>query len=1167
EKICRIILAEKPQDFQVLHLLAVLENLAGRNEVAIQLLNQVITLRPNSSQGYSNLAKVMKKEGRLEEAIAHYQTAISLEPSDSSNYSKLGFIFRQQRNLTASTSHYIEAIKLEPNNPDAHFSLAITLLLSGNLKEGFQEYHWWWHRWETKKSMSLVQLEKLWDGSNLECKIILLHAEQGYGDTIQFIRYLPLVKKQGGQIILACQKPLIRLLEKIPEIEQCVDIKVNSIAFDVHAPLLELPRIFGTTLDNIPPPIQNLNISHTKLIKLEYPAGFFLKVGIVWKTNPHNPTTTQRSCKLTDFQPLLDMAGVTFYSLQKEPGLDIQLLETLPILDLSNRLNDFADTAGIITQLDLVITVDTAVGHLAGTLGKPVWILLPFVPDWRWMLDRNDSPWYPTARLFRQPKIGDWDSVFIQVKQALIEFQESQHNLPANFDQAYQYYQENNLVEAERICRLILAEKPQYFQALHLLAVLEHLAGRNEVAIQLLNQVITLRPNSSQAYSNLGNILRDEGRIEEAIEYYQKAISLEPNDSSNYSKLGNILKNEGRLEEALAHYQKAISLEPNDSSNYSNLGFIFLQKKQIESAIANYEKSLFLDPSNPKTNFNLGVAWQNQGDLSKSGTYYQQAISLQPDYAQAYNNLGFIFQEQGNFTASIASYQKAIELEPHFPTSHLNLSLILLLTGDFKSGFQEYHWRWESEKCLFFILQEKLWDGSNLECKIILLHAEQGYGDTIQFIRYIPLVKQHGGRIILACHKPLIRLLEKIPEIEQCVDRQKILPTFDVHAPLLELPRILGTTLDTIPAEIPDLTVPTTDYIKLESTDKNLLKIGIFWSTNSISSTISKRSVSLVNFSNFLDIPGTAFYSLQKYLSETDIELLKKFLIFDLSSQLNDFADTAGIITQLDLIITIDTAVAHLAGTLGKPVWILLPFVPDWRWLLDRNDSPWYPTARLFRQPKINDWDSVFIQVKQALIEFMESQKKLGEKFNLAYQYYQQNNLVEAERICRLILAEKPQDFQVLHLLAVLENLAGRNEVAIQLLNQVITLCPKDSQAYLNLGKIFRDKGNLETAIEYYQKSLELNPSYIGIYNELGSIFFTLGKFLQSQKYYEEALKLDKSYVNAHFGIAGILLKQGNFIPGFSKYEWRWKTKGFVIRNFSQPVWDGSSFPGKTLLV
>jgi len=821
-----------------------------------------------------------------------------------------------------------------------------------------------------------------------------------------------------------------------------------------------------------------------------------------------------------------------------------------------------------------------------------------------------------------------------------MEFIESQNNLPdlpVNFENAYQYYQQNNLVEAERICRLILAEKPQDFQVLHLLAVLEHLAGRNDMAIQLLNQVINLDPNYSQAYSNLGNIL----------------------------------KNEDRLEEAIAHYQKAIELEPNNSSNYSNLGFIFFQKSQIESAIANYQKSLSLDPSNPKINFNLGVAWQNKEDLSKAITYYQKVINLEPDYTQAYNNLGFIFQEQGNLTVGISYYQKAVELEPDAPEPHLNLSLALLLIGDFKSGFQEYNWRWQADKSLSLIQPEKLWDGSNLGAQIILLHTEQGYGDTIQFIRYLPLVKQQGGRIILSCHKPLVRLLEKIPGIEQCLDIKVNFIGFDVHAPLLELPRIFGTTLDNIPPPIRNLNMPEIPLIKLESPEINYLKVGMVWRTNQNSSTAVKRSCKLMDFQYLLNIAGVSFYSLQKEPG-VDLQLLKTLPILDLSSQLNDFADTAGIITQLDLVITVDTAVAHLAGTLGKPVWILLPFVPNWRWMLDRNDSPWYPTARLFRQPKVGDWDSILIEVKQALMEFIESQNNLPDlpaNFENAYQYYQQNNLVEAERICRLILEEKPQDFQVLHLLAVLEHLAGRNDMAIQLLNQVINLHSNYSQAYSNLAKILKNEGRLEEAIahyqkaislqtddssnysnlglifldkgeidsaiinyeksreinpdnsctnlnlgyawekkgnlskastyyqqaikinpnyaeawsnlgkillkqgqielavEYCQKSLELNPDYIEAYYSLGFIFLNLGKLAESQKYYEQAIKLDKNHVNSHFGLATVLLKKGDFIAGFYEYEWRWQHENSIKRNFSQSLWDGSNFPGKTLLV
>ncbi|MGK7920241.1 MAG: tetratricopeptide repeat protein, partial [Trichodesmium sp.] len=1106
----------------------------GQLELAVEYCQKSLEINPDYIEAYHSLGLMFLKLGKLAESKKCYEQALKLDKNRvNSNYYaqayyNLGFIYKKEGNFAASISYYQKAIEIEPYFPAAHLNLSLTLLLVGNFKSGFQEYHW---RWQAEEHLSLIQPEKLWDGSNLAGKIILLHTEQGYGDTIQFIRYLPLVKKQGGQIILACQKPLIRLLEKIPEIEKCVDRKGNFLSFDVHAPLLELPRIFGTTLDNIPPPIQNLNIPEIPQIKLESPERNSLKVGLVWKTNPNNRTATKRSCKLIDFDSFLALAGLTFYSLQKEPGVDIQLLEKLPILDLSSQLNDFADTAGIITQLDLVITVDTAVAHLAGTLGKPVWILLPFVPDWRWMLDRNDSPWYPSARLFRQAKIGDWDSVFIEVKQALIEFMESQQNLPdkrANFDLAYQHYQQNNLVEAENISRQILAEKPEDFQTLHLLAVLEHLADRNDMAIQLLHQVINLEQNFSEAYSNLGNILKKEGRLDEAIAHYQKAISLTPDDSRNYSSLGEILKKEGRLEEAIVHYQKAISLEPDDSrnysslgeilknkgcleeaigyyqkaisltpddiSNYSSLGFIFFQKGQIESAIANYEKSLFLNPSNSQTNFNLGVAWQNKGDLSKARNYYQQAINLQPNYAQTYNNLGFILQEQGNFTASISYYQKAIELEPEFPTSHLNLSFVLLLLGDLKLGFKKYHWRWEADKSLSLIQPEKLWDGSNLEGKIILLHGEQGYGDTIQFIRYLPLVKKQGGRIILACQKPLTRLLEKIPGIQKILEEEEVnVISFDVHAPLLELPRIFGTTLDNIPPAIQKLNIPEIQSIKLESPEINSLKVGIVWMTNPDSPTATKRSCKLIDFQSILDLAGVTFYSLQKDPG-VDIQLLEKLSILDLSNQLNDFADTAEIITQLDLVITVDTAVAHLTGTLGKPVWILLPFVPDWRWMLDRNDSPWYPTARLFRQPKIGDWDSVFIEVKQALIEFVESQNNLSDlpgNFDQAYQYYQQNNLVEAEKICRFMLKEKLEDFQVLQLLAVIEHLAGR-QALIEFMKSPDNL--SDLPANFHLAYQYYQQNNLVEAEKICHRILAEKPEDFQVLQLLAVIEHLAGR-------------------------------------------------------------------------
>ncbi|MDE5110818.1 MAG: tetratricopeptide repeat protein, partial [Trichodesmium sp. St7_bin2_1] len=596
-----------------------------------------------------------------------------------------------------------------------------------------------------------------------------------------------------------------------------------------------------------------------------------------------------------------------------------------------------------IKQLDLVITIDTVIAHLAGALGKPVWVMLNFDSDWRWLIDREDSPWYPTMRLFRQPKIGDWHSVLIEVKQALMEFIESQKNLPylpANFENAYQYYQQNNLVEAERICRLILEEKPQDAQGLNLLAVLEHLAGRNDMAIKLLNQVINLHPNCSKAYSNLATLMKNEGRLEEAIAHYQTAISLHPNDSSNYSNLGAILKNEGRLEEAIAHYQTAISLEPNDSSNYSNLGLIFLEKGQIESAIINYEKSIEINPDNSQANLNLGYAWQKKRDLSKANTYYQRAINLQPDFAEAWYNIGIMLQDQYQFEAAIEHYQKSVELKPNnaraynnlgliffnlgkltesenyyqealkldknYVNAHFGLASVLLKKGDFIAGFSEYEWRHKHEDCIKRNFSQSLWDGSNFPGKTLLIYTEQGLGDSIQFIRYIPLVKKLGGRVIIECNKSGLKLLfTTVSEIDELFVKGEKLPDFDLQIPLMSLPRIFPTTPETIPTEIPYLFVPKSIDFPIPLAPENNLKVGICWQTSSTIETSQRRSCPVKYLEEIINIDTVNFYILQKEVSAADNEWLKsQTKIHNLSSSFNDLTDTAAAIKQLDLVIT-----------------------------------------------------------------------------------------------------------------------------------------------------------------------------------------------------------------------------------------------------------------------
>lgn len=489
---------------------------------------------------------------------------------------------------------------------------------------------------------------------------------------------------------------------------------------------------------------------------------------------------------------------------------------------------------------------------------------------------------------------------------------------------------------------------------------------RLEEAIFYYRQAITLQPNCAEFYSNLASTLQMQNHFEEAIAYYQQALTLQPNSAEIHNYLGVALQQQKRIEEAMAHYQQALSLEPNAPGPHINLGNVLREQGQLQTAITHYQQALALDPDFPEAHYVLGTALAEQGQLQTAITHYQQALALNPNYLDAYNNLGVTLMEQGQLQAAITYYQQALALNPNSPHVHYNLSVALLKGGDFQQGFAEHEWRWQTKDTPNRPFFQPLWDGSSLEGKTILLHGEQGLGDQIQFIRYVPLVTQYKGRIVVECSPPLARLFTSIVGISQIKTRGESLPKFDVHAPLMSLPGILDNTLETIPATIPYLYPVASIPLRLKTSPSVRLKVGIVWAGNFRFKGDHKRSCALSYFLKLLD-PDIAFFSLQKGPQVEELTKSPQVPIQDLSSQLNDFADTASIVAQLDLVISVDTSVAHLAGALGKPTWVLLSFSPDWRWMLKREDSPWYPTMRLFRQSQPGDWVGVFEQVEQAL--------------------------------------------------------------------------------------------------------------------------------------------------------------------------------------------------------
>ena len=519
------------------------------------------------------------------------------------------------------------------------------------------------------------------------------------------------------------------------------------------------------------------------------------------------------------------------------------------------------------------------------------------------------------------------------------------------YNTALKYYYAGRLVEAEELCRQVLQQQPDCVEAMNLLGIMAYQKNKLEESISYYQNILTIQPDHYKAHNNLGNVLQAQGKLDAAVNSYQQALAFKPDYFEACSHLGNVFHEQGKLQEAIASFQQALSLNPNYPEAYNNLGNVFQSQEKLEKAIA----------------------------------YYQKALDIKPNYNEAYNNLGTALKGQGRLEESLHCFNRALENNPDYQEAHWNRAIALLSSGDLKRGFAEYdEYRWRVRSIYFKApdcFPKPIWDGSNLDGKIILLHTDDGFGDTIQFIRYAPLVAQRGGRVILACPKPLMRLLTTIPGIEQLLEGKNALPEeFHVHAPLLSLPHCLGTTLESIPNHIPYITLPNSENWAAsnapflpEHPPGTLLKVGFVWATGGRErsgdlTANDKRSCPSSLFLKLLSLPGICLYSLQVGRWATEInEFNGENRLQNLSSQIEDFADTAALIDQLDLVISVDTGVVHLAGAMGRPVWTLLAFDPDWRWMRERENSPWYPSMRLFRQQQSGDWESVFEQVVQAL--------------------------------------------------------------------------------------------------------------------------------------------------------------------------------------------------------
>jgi tetratricopeptide (TPR) repeat protein len=532
--------------------------------------------------------------------------------------------------------------------------------------------------------------------------------------------------------------------------------------------------------------------------------------------------------------------------------------------------------------------------------------------------------------------------------------------------------------EALSSCEKALQIKADHVDALGNRAQILLRLRRFAEALKSADAAVLLKPDHIAALTNRGHALTKLGHLSEAAATFERILQLRPNNIDALHDLGNALQLMGRREEALSCYARVLALKSDRVDTLNSQGIVLFRLERFAEALESFAKALSLGPTFAEARNNLGNTLLRLGRPEEALEAYDMALAAKPQFAAAHNNRGNALVALNRHRQALDDFEVALHINPGHAEVLYNRSLALIALGEFREGWHSFECRWDQEDWASRRrnFAQPLWTGEQpIAGKTILLHAEQGLGDAIQFVRYVPMVAAKGARVVLELDSSLKVLLSLTDKVSALVAFGEPLPVFDIHCPLMSLPRAFGTEVATIPGSVPYLTPPADRIAKWAQRlpQASAPRIGVVWAGSPAHRNNFNRSMALTRFAAILATPNVEFVGLQKDINTDDLEILrhcKRMTV--LGGELADFADTAAVISMLDVVISVDTSVAHLAGALGRPTWILLPFSADYRWLRDREDSPWYPTARLFRQPRPGEWDSVLQRVQRELRELAQ---------------------------------------------------------------------------------------------------------------------------------------------------------------------------------------------------
>ncbi len=1131
----------------------------SKNAAAEACFRRNSTLAPNDALVRLRLAQWLTQDARFDEAIEFFEDVRRLAPDSLDAVSGLAQVYISLGRLEEAEPMLQQVLQRDPKHLDACLGIARLLLLKGAFADG-------WPAYESRRRRHDFKLPKLpgreWDGTALSGKTIIVHAEQGFGDVIQFVRYMRLLNAEGARVILLVPKELEELCQCLAiyaEIRSSLKALPES---DFHIPLLSLAWHLKIDESNISDQIPYLNVEPSSKLKLPIPLGTKLKVGLVWAGRPTHANNRHRSMSLESLMPLAAVPGVTLYALQAGPHAKDIHKEAHPVLvgDLSPYLKDFVDTARVIQQLDLVVAVDTSVAHLAGALGKPVWVLIPYAPDWRWLRNGAETPWYPTMRLFRQSEPRRWDDVVERVAielgelAALHEDEEPGDDCTAHsvfptpdgsprytltaprdfltdagirylFDKerkgvGYEYatrcfldahlqpgdlfidvgahwgtmslhaatscadirvlaceptprnipflrrWVERNgqsdkieiidaaiadkpgrgcmlpqstmghslqkakggLVEVTTIDRL-LADRPDLAHRRVLIKIdvegteadvikgMKKLLASGRVAAVIWERGRTYdRPEEKGAvasirahFDQLGysswrfdsedsaealKPFTDDGRIENVFEL---AASISPLPSYQSARLpkdrqpadpiaetierasklfqeGLNYQASGMIEKALSSYAVSGTLDRRSPDLFNNLGVALQRLGRLPAAEASYRRAIHLAPDNPGFLSNLGSVLREQGKYEQSVTLHALAVEKAPTNAAALSNAAHAHRDLGRLGEAHSLYEKSLALQSNNFDISLDSAKALLGQGDFKNGFRSYAMQRPTTKAASLSGSE--WTGEPIKGRSILLLDDGDLDDALLFIRFVPdLVQKGPSKITISCRQSLAGLFATIEGLSILVANDAPSSECDFYASLAALPSLLGVVLERLEKQQFPYLGSTSSVSIPRSNDDPRPKVGLMWAT-----TPYKRETScpIELLTHLFKLPGFAIYSLQLGSNVSDLIMSgADEFVQDLSPRMTDYAAIASTLTNLDLVLTVDGPIAHIAGALAIPTMLMLPFAADWRWARDKRDTPWYPTVQIFRQTKPNDWESVIALVSEHMAKMSVGSSKI----------------------------------------------------------------------------------------------------------------------------------------------------------------------------------------------